>query len=175
LGQINKKNEAIGLNPYFSGSARMSVRIEKRVVRPDDTILDGSFYCWSDPDDNKDSGVYPFVFDVPDMVTYKSIKLFQNVTIQLAGFAHEICAYKNNEDYERSQQQIPIFASESFVPSGLFNTDGNDTLPPQAYSIFTGHVLDTKEITNPFTNFSFYWAKIKTLGGEIDIVVDPDI
>jgi hypothetical protein len=174
-GQFNKKNEAIGLNPHFSGSARMSVRIEKRVVRPDDTVLDGSFYCWSDPDDNKDSGVYPFVFDVPDMATYNSIKLFQIVTVQLAGFAHEISAYKNDEDYEKSQHQIPKFASESFVPSGLFNTDGNDTLPPQAYSIFTGHILDSKEFTNPFTNCIFYWAKVKTLGGEIDIVIDPEI
>lgn len=82
---------------------------------------------------------------------------------------------KNDEDYERSQQQIPIFATESFVPSGLFNANGNDTLPLQAYSIFTDHVLDSKEITNPFTNCIFYWAKVKTLGGEIDIVVDPEI
>lgn len=173
-GQFNKKNEAIGLNPHFSGTARMTVRIEKMVVGPNDTVLDGSFYCWSDPD-NKDDGAYPFVFDVPNMDTYKSIKLFQNVTVQLAGFAHEISAFKSDEDYEKSQDQNPKFASESFIPSGLFNLDGNDTNLPQAYSIFTGHIIDTKKLSNPITNYFFYWAKVKTLGGEIDIVVDPEI
>jgi len=174
-GQLNKKNEAIGLNPHFSGSARMSVRIEKRVVRPDDTILDGSFYCWSDPDGDHDGGAYPFVFDVPDMATYNSIKLFQIITVQLTGFANEISAYKNDQDYEKSQDQNPKYAAESFIPSGLFNTDGNDTNPPPAYSIFTGHILDIKKISNPITNCIFYWAKVKTLGGEIDIVIDPEI
>lgn len=30
-------------------------------------------------------------------------------------------------------------------------------------------------LTNPFTHLSFYWAKIRTLGGEVEVVADPEI
>lgn len=174
-GQIDENNNAIGMNPHFSGNAKMTVRIEKKVIRPNDTVLDGSLYCWADPRENEDDGMYPFVFDLPNMATYQSIKLPQIVTVQIAGFAHELSAFRNDEEFEKSQEQKPRLASEAFIPSGLFHPDGEDTIPPQAYAIFTGHILDTKEIINPYTNNRFNWARIKTLGGEIDIVVDPEV
>jgi hypothetical protein len=174
-GQVDKNSDAIGMNPHFSGSTEMKVRIEKRVNKPDDTVLDGAFYGWADPSDSENDGSYPFVFDVPDVATYQSIKLHQIVTVQLTAFAHEISAYLNDEEYEKSQDKEPKFASEAFIPSGLFSPDGSDNNSPQAYAIFTGHILDTKEIINPYTNNRFLWARVKTLGGEIDIVIDPEI
>lgn len=45
--------------------------------------------------------------------------------------------------------------------------------PPLAYAIFTGHVLETSIITNPVTDHEFIWAKVRTLGGEVDMVSDP--
>jgi hypothetical protein len=44
---------------------------------------------------------------------------------------------------------------------------------PEAYAILTGHVLETSIITNPITDSDFCWAKIRTLGGELDMVADP--
>ena len=69
------------------------------------------------------------------------------------------------------------FASESFIPSGLFTAgpQGKNKHPPQAQAIFSGRVIATQRLTNPVTNQKFYWARVHVLGGEIDIVADPQV
>lgn len=176
-GQLGKNNTAIGMNPHFSGKSKLKIRIEKEIKREDNTVLDGSLYAWADPQENEQDGVYPFVFDLPDIATYGDIIFPQIVTAQITGFAHEITVFKDNEEFENSQNCEVKFASESFIPAGLFSSDGDlskaDT--PQALAILTGHIIETQEIENPFTNNVFIYAKISTLGGEYDIVVDPEI
>ncbi len=174
-GQIDINNTAIGMNPHFMGPSRMKIRIEKIINRENDTNLDGSFYCWAGPTEVNEGGTHPFVFDVPDIATYGDISLPQIVTAQLTGFAHEISAYKDDEAFNISQDTEPKFAAESFIPAGLFSVDDNNSSSPQAMAIFTGHVIETKKLKNPHTNLEFIYARIQTLGGEFDIVVDPEI
>jgi hypothetical protein len=174
-GQLDKNNSAIGLNPHFSGKSTTKVRIEYKVKSNDDTVLDGAFYCWADASEEGDDGAYPFVFDSPDMGMYENIATPQIVTAQITGFAHEVTAYENEEAFYNSRESEPKFASESFIPAGLFSPDGDDTTPPEAIAIFTGHVLETNRYTNPQTNIDFVWARVRTLGGEYDVVIDPDI
>ncbi len=38
-GQLNTKNEAIGINPHFFGAAQMKVLLKERVVRPELTMI----------------------------------------------------------------------------------------------------------------------------------------
>ncbi|MDH5507500.1 MAG: hypothetical protein OEZ02_09795, partial [Anaerolineae bacterium] len=66
------------------------------------------------------------------------------------------------------------FSPESFIPAGtfLFNED-DDT--PYARAVFTGKVLKTAKLTNGHTGRPFYWAHVRTLGGEVDVVADPDV
>lgn len=104
-GQLDKKNSAIGLNPHFSGKSTLKIRIESMVKREDDTVLDGALYCWADPVEDEQDGIYPFILDLPDMATYGDILLPQIVTAQITGFAHEITAYKNDQDFENSQKE----------------------------------------------------------------------
>lgn len=42
-------------------------------------------------------------------------------------------------------------------------------------AILTGHVTETSRLKNPHTNVEFIYAKVNSLGGEFDIVVDPEI
>lgn len=173
-GQLDVNNNAIGLNPHFTGNSSMKIRVQNRIKRDNDTILDGAFYCWADPEETGEDGVYPFVVDLPNMEIY-NLNVPQIVMAQITGFAHELSAYRNDDEFDKAQASIPKFAAESFIPTGLFNTKGNDDDQQQSMAIFTGHVIDTKKIINPITNLEFLWIKITTLGGEYDIVADPQI
>jgi hypothetical protein len=174
--QLNRDDEVIGLNPHFAGSGLMRVGITERVSRSESSELDGAFYGWANPsEDEPETGDYPFVFDVPDYRTYHDIKLPCVVNTQIAAFAHELKAFENDEAYEASQPEEIKFASESFIPSGLFSPEGESTEPAQAFAIFAGHVLDTAILTNPVTRQEFCWVKVRTLGGELDVVADPQI
>src|SRR5205085_2604545 len=96
--------------------------------------------------------------------------------VQLTAFAHELQAYESEAAYAATQSGAVKFATESFIPAGLFNAATNEqNTPPQAYAIFTGRVLDTALITNPATEREFCWAHVRTLGGELDMVADPDL
>jgi hypothetical protein len=45
---------------------------------------------------------------------------------------------------------------------------------PRAEAVISGHVLDTQIRVNRATGQPYLWARVKTLGGEIDIVADPE-
>lgn len=96
--------------------------------------------------------------------------------MQLAAFAHELNIYANEDVYKETQESEdgPNFATEFFIPSGLFNEDETDSLPA-ATANFGGRVLTARKIRNPHTDEYFYYAKVKTLGGEFDVVADPEL
>lgn len=172
--QLDLNGDCIGLNPHFSGSARMQVGLINGIQRPP-SILDGAFHGWANPSQNDpENGDYPFIFDVPDYDTYQNLTLPCIQTVQLAAFAHELQAFETDEAFKASQTDDPTFASESFFPTGLFSTFGKaDDEPPGAFAIFCGHVLESALLTNPISDEEFYWAKVHTFGGEIDVIADP--
>lgn len=170
--QADPDGRIIGLNPHFNGQALMGVGLTKRVSRTDDTELDGAFYGWaSAPTNDPEAGMYPFAFDTPDYLVYDAIQLPTVIGVRLAAFAHEINVYKDENEY----YSVSKFAVESCIPSGTFYPKGGAIDPPKAEVIYSGRVLETAMLTNPFTQRSFHWARIRTLGGEVDIIADPDI
>jgi hypothetical protein len=172
--QLDKNNAIIGMTPHFSGKANMRVGLVKTVSRQNDTALDGAFYGWADPIDEKaENGAYPFVFDSPDFLINK-VNLPTLTNVQLAAFAHELKTYPDEKIYYESQSK-PAFAAESFIPSGLFTPKSGTIDPPNAHAIFTGRVVKCSTFTNSFTGAKYEWALVHTLGGEIDVVIDPAI
>jgi len=171
--QLNQEDEIIGLHPHFRGSGRMRVGVVKEIKRPDGTVLDAGYYGWANPSDTRvEDGDFPFVFDVPNYKIQKP-RFGSVVVVQFAAFAHELASFRSAEEFDRSQTEGLAYASKSFIPSGLFTFEGGDTVPPEAYAIFAGHVLETSLITNPVTGSDFCWAHVSTLGGEVDVVADP--
>lgn len=164
--QLNKKNEAIGLNPHFFGSTTCNVKLNNRVDNPRNSALDGSFYAYFNSED------IPFVFDVPNMDLYDGIVLPQDVTIQLAAFAHEVKCFDSDQAFFDSQEKEPRFAAESFIPSGLFIPEGSTNNPPQPYAIFSGHIVDFSTNINSYSSLKYYWLKISVLGSEVDTLID---
>jgi hypothetical protein len=172
--QTNADNELVGMTPFFSGNARIRVRLTARIARSGDTPLEGAFHGWADPtEDDPDSGAFPFVFDAIDYSKYAGIGLPSIVNAQIAAFAHEISVYPTLDAYNSSQTGELHFSSQSFIPSGLFSPEGSSTEPPGSMAIFTGHVAATTAKTNSLTGAKYYWARVDTLGGSFDVVIDP--
>jgi hypothetical protein len=183
--QVDEDGQIIGLNPHFSGAARMRVRLIERVAREVDSALDGAFYGWADPveddpeqddpaeDDPAEDGQYPFAFDAPDFKRHDTLTLPTIVNVQVAAFAHELRAFESDEAFQAGEtsedSETFKMAPESCIPSGTFSD------PPESTVIFNGHVLETAQLTNPHTQLVFWWARVRTLGGEYDVVADPEI
>jgi hypothetical protein len=174
--QANTDNEVIGIAPCFSGVSRIRVRLTARVSRPNDTAMEGAFHGWADPDDDKsESGAYPFVFDAIDADQYGALTLPSVVEARVAAFAHEVTVYPSIDAYNATQTGEIKFASQSFIPSGLFSPGGDATSPPESMAIFTGHVVAAEVKTNRLTGAKYYWAHVQTLGGSFDVVIDPEL
>ncbi|MFQ5795765.1 MAG: hypothetical protein ACE5JP_12035 [Candidatus Bipolaricaulia bacterium] len=173
--QVDRQNNLIGINPHFTGSSVVRVGLTKSVTRSDDTVLDGAFYAWADPEeDDPETGSYPLVFDCPDSHSYSDLRLPSLAKAQIAAFAHELLVYESPEAYDESQTDGLKFASQSFIPSGLLALQAESIEPPEAYAIFTGHVLKCESKFNDLTEEPFHWALVETLGGVYDVVIDPE-
>lgn len=171
---IDEGDVTVDLSPHFTGGASMRVAITGRIIPDDATTMVGRFHAWANPDENDDdpeSGDYPFVFAAPDFAVWAALPLPATVSVSLAAFAHELDAYPDEDAYMASQEGELKYAAESFIPSGLF-TDGENKALPTA--IFAGRVLETEVRSLPDSWRTFVWARIRTLGGEVDVVAARD-
>jgi len=174
--QVNANNEPIGMNPHYAGRSAVRVGLTARLPSAGPSELDGSFHGWADPaGEASETGCYPFVFDAPDYRLHEELSLPARNEVQIAAFAHEIAAFQSVAAYEASQTGDLKFASQSFIPSGLFTPAGDSTARPQALATFAGHVLAADEKINVLTGRAFYWALVETLGGAYDVVIDSDL
>jgi hypothetical protein len=168
--QADQDGRLVGLNPHFGGAARMRVGLINLIARERDSVLDGAFYGWADPeDDDPENGQYPFAFDLPNFRWHDEISLPTIATVQLAAFAHSLSAFESEEAFHARGSDEMKMAAESCIPSGTFSS------PPKSTVIFNGHVLEAAQLTNPQTQQMFWWARVRTLGGEFDVVADPEI
>jgi hypothetical protein len=166
--QADQDGRLIGLNPHFSGTARMRVGLIERIARENDSALDGAFYGWADPEENDpENGQYPFAFDLPDFKRHDGPTLPTIAAVQIAAFTHTLKAFESDEAFRSGDTHN--MAAESCIPSGTFSS------PPQSTVIFNGHVLAAAQLTNPHTQQMFWWARVRTLGGEYDVVADPGV
>ena len=174
--QLDGAGHIVGATPYFSGKSAMRVALTAAVAKPDDTPLEGAVHGWADPQgDEPESGAYPFVFDVVDRAVHGDLDFPVTCDARLSAFARELLLFETEEAFDASQDGDVRFASESFFPAGLFTPDDGATEPPQSFAIFTGRILDTAEFENPLTGDGYVWMHVRTLGGEFDVVSDPEL
>jgi hypothetical protein len=173
--QLNNAHECVGANPHYKGSSRRKVCLTATVTRPENP-LDGGFYAWAEPAEkqNPESGLYPFVFDVPDFKTLEPVPFPADVDIQLTAFAQDVQLYENEAAFSAAQTTGPKFAVQSFIPSGLFSSSTEEGKPatPEAFGFFTGVIKKAEGRQNALTGQVFYVLLVDTLGGEIDVVAD---
>lgn len=167
------EREVVGFNPHFAGSGRMRVAIQS--VRPEPAFpSEGKVYGWADPRAGQpDGGAYPLIFDLPDFATaVAQLQPRSTVTIQLAAFAHDLTCYASDDAFAGAQGEVK-FAPESFVPAGLFDSEGGEVDEPEALALVSGHVRAARVAVNPVTGRSFHILLVQTVGGTVDLVADP--
>jgi hypothetical protein len=170
---MDAEGVVVDMHPHYAGRAAMPVAVTRRVPRADGGPLGGAFHGWADPGaDDPESGAYPFVFDAPEAALHAELELPCVTEVQLAAFAHELTVFGDADAYAEANEgrELP-YAAESFIPSGLFVT--GDEPEPAAEAFFTGTVLAARGRMNETTGDAFWWARVRTLGGEIEIVADP--
>ena len=173
----NRRGSLIGLNPHFAGSSSVRVGLVERVEQPGDSSLDGAFFAWGGAEDDPWDGACQLVFDCPDAASHADLKLPALATAQLAAFAQSIDVHGSPEEFAEAQvgEEVP-FASQSFLPSGLFAEElGSDGGSRTSEAIFTGHVLESSVRTNSLTGVHYVWAAVETLGGVYDVVADQEL
>ncbi len=167
---VDHQQHLLGLNPHFGGGAWMRVRLTARTDERRGAPLEGSFHVWAgEVGEDSDGGLYPFVFDSPGYGLQADLTLPAIREVQLATFARELCAYATEEEFRASR---PGFEPNYFVPVGLFGT-GEQAEASRARARFAGLVLETALLTNRATELGFRWARVRTLGGEVDVVAAP--
>jgi hypothetical protein len=169
--QVNAENELIGVQPHFAGKGIVRVRLINSVERENNSSLDGAWKGWANPpeDASNGDGDYPFVFDAPDFRLHAKGPLPRIESVQLAAFAHELSLFESEQAFHDSQAEKTLkYSHESFIPSGLFVTEG----PPASTAMFTGVIVEASLRANEAGGGKFWWMLVKTLGGEIDVVAD---
>jgi len=112
------------------------------------------------------------LFDAPDALAHRDLRLPAIADVQIAAFAHE-CTWHRDVDAFRSAQateDMP-FSEEGFTYPDVFAEEPHRS----ATAIFSGRVQDTAIRVNELTGFGFRRAAVRTLIGDIDLVADPAV
>lgn len=170
--QANERRELLWLNPHFNGSALFEMSLTDHIRRAD-TPLEGAFFGWVNPPAaDLDDGDYPLVFDTPDDARHRHLPLPHRCQVQMAAFAHRLDVFADEAAFTAAQEGGQQFPVESFIPTGTYVPP---TQLPTAAAVFSGRILAANVRINPVTNLIFHWVRVKTAGGEIDVVADPQV
>lgn len=170
--------KAYGLNCHFSGDTVWKVGVE-RIARSPKNEMDGVLFCWADAQWYEDtmewSGLFPFVVNVPDFQSVNGyLKPPATVEIQLCALATSVSIFKSREDYEADalsnagslQRNV-----ESFIPLDISSREFEDL----AYSSMSGVIRGFSYEVNSFTGRAFWLADVQTLGGNLNVLCDPEL
>jgi hypothetical protein len=172
--QISPEGDAMGMSAHFAGKSSMRIGVEARVSRPSHTPLDGTFIAWANPPAGAATGGdYPFAFDCPDAATHLDLALPLTVTAQIAAFAQELTLHESAVAYEAAQGVSS--PSKSVIPSGLVSPSGEPVIPPESHALIAGHVIEASEQLNAHSGLPYWWALVETVGGTVDVVIDPEL
>lgn len=168
--------EPIGLTPFFDGRSKAIVRATERIKRPEDSPFEGALLAWMAPGADG-AGAYPFVFDAVDFAALAGHALPADLTVRIAGFAHQVRAFPTPGAYEATQTSDPKFAAQSFLPIGMFAAaapDAGAAQSPASTALLTGRVAAHRRLTNEETGQAFHWLLVDSFESSFDIVADPE-
>jgi len=161
-----KKNNVLGLEFHYSSKNTISVKFEKYIKNKNSSKLGGSVYVWNE-------GNFPMILDVPNLDLYRKIKKDSVISMQISAYTNTLSLFDSKEDYDRSQEENKLqYASECFVPIGMFTTDKN--APPEAYAMLSGTIKSFEKRANSISNKAYYYFEVECLGIIFDIVADTE-
>lgn len=165
--------------PYYAGESRMKVALLEKAPRREVLRADGAFFCRGGASAGAEwvAGRNPFVFDTLAYHRYDGLRLPRLSVVQLTAYAFEMKGYESEEEYDEANppdEEGFGWDYMHFVPLCMATPRGEDGEMQEAGAEVSGFVLETAIITNPLTGFDFCWARVETVGGEVDVVCSPD-
>jgi hypothetical protein len=165
--------------PYYAGDSRMKVALLEKTPRREVLPSDGAFLCRGGASAGADwvAGRNPFVFDTLDYCRYEGLSLPRLSDVQLTAYAFEMTGYEGEEEYDEAypaDEQGYCWDYKHFVPLCMATPRGEGGELQDAGAEISGFVRDTAIVTNPLTGLDFCWARVETIGGEVDVVCSPE-
>ncbi len=170
LARVDPQTSArkiVDLSTHYSGKTRTDLKLYRRVVREEASLLSTGYVAYS----NSDS--CPIVFDVP--VTHEEQSLPCLAKVQITAFAQRIEVFASELEQDERRAVEGGWASRALVPCGTFRPNGEKIEPPDSMAIIAGVVTETESFVNPHTGHSYQWAVINSYLYDYDVVVGPDI
>ncbi|HJQ33522.1 MAG TPA: hypothetical protein VJ866_15155 [Pyrinomonadaceae bacterium] len=166
-------------SPYYAGEARMTVALIERSPRTKSMRADGAFLCrgCASAGANWVAGRNPFVFDALGFHRYDGLSLPRLHAVQLTAFAFQMTGYEDESEYDEANppnEKGYVWNYRHFIPAYLMRQRREDGELQDACARVSGFVRDAGLITNPLTGDDFCWARVATIGGEVDMVCSPD-
>jgi hypothetical protein len=161
---VDKNDSLVSLDPYFVGNSEIKGKLERIVF--DELHHEGGFVMECVEIDIR----FPIYFSSKNIIKEKEIGLPQIKKVQLTGFPREIKFFDSITDPEFINTQL---SEKAIIPSGLFLDENNKPEKPEA--VISGRIVKVEEHVNKLSNLKFLSIVIETLGGQIDIVLDPKI
>src|SRR5579872_272183 len=154
------------ITPYVRGKSKMTFAITEDIERPPNTV-DGAVYGWMDPVDGEpENGAHPLAFDVVGKYLLGKLTLPMIREIKLCACARELTSFDSESEFDAAGT---VFAPEYFSPIGVLRDEQRD-----ARALFNGRVLETCEFQNALVGRRYRWVLVKTYGGLVDVVFDPE-
>lgn len=160
---IDQNNELLAFEPYFSGCLQ-SVWVSH--VEANEYNGTGFAQVWQNGSADGE-GDYPFVLDIPDIVSFPASTADTPQKIAVCAFAESAELFADEAAFDAGQEGQEIkWAAQSFIPSGMFiDENAPESTRPAARALFTGVVRRAEKRRNALTGSAFYYCEIATHGG----------
>jgi hypothetical protein len=160
--------EAQTFNPALRGKGRTQVIVDGDVSaaqwKPFEITIQAEFA----------EAKTPLIFELADPREASAFLPKAKLEVDLTGFADEVEIFESETAYYASQQTKEVkFASNHFIPSGMFKESEADKTPTP-HALFAGTILDSELRQNERGKAQYWWVLVRTYDGAVvNVVADP--
>jgi len=118
----------------------------------------------------------PLIFELADPREASAFVPKAKLEVDLTGFADEVEIFDSETAYYESQRSKEVrFASNHFIPSGMFKESEADKTPTP-HALFAGTILDSELRQNDRGKAQYWWVLVRIYDGAvINVVADPSM
>lgn len=157
--RVDRGGHLQGLTPSFDGSGRLALTLLEETRGPEGSLRDGTYRARTAG--GREAPETDLAFDVPDfLTTARRLPLPLAARVQLTAFARRV-------------GPCPPGTGSGTGPAPTGEGSPGPSMSPLA--TLAGTTLESGERRNPLTGRPFWWSLLRTLGGTVDVVVDPEI
>ena len=171
---VNNDNVIECVTPILVGNSPLNLFVKSRYIDPTCPHCSGLILEKRETEAEESIELQIAIQLADYEITKDLIQINKFQPVSFAGIAEEIGIYKDEEDFNKNSEKLPegqMYATESFIPAGLFAQDPKD-VSSQAFLSGTVRFIERRE--GIFTDPCWYYGKIATLGMTIECAFDEE-